>query len=109
MAGRARKKHNGLPWWNGLFVTAALFFGFLGLLLFGIEDARRGAQQRELAIIERAVNRAVVSCYAMEGFYPPDIDYLIDNYGLEVDLDKYYIHHEAFAQNVYPSIWVVRR
>lgn len=90
-------------------MTAAIFTCMLTLLLFGIENARIGARQQELQIVEQSVNRAVVTCYAMEGFYPPNIDYLIANYGLEIDQAKYYIHHEAFAPNVYPTIWVVRR
>ncbi len=109
MARRIAKKNAFLPWWSGLLVTAAVFTICLTLMLYGIERTRLGVAQKELALVERAVNRAVVSCYAMEGFYPPSIDYLVENYGLEVDRTKYYIHHEAFASNVYPTIWVARR
>ncbi|HOG01361.1 MAG TPA: hypothetical protein PK438_06780 [Clostridia bacterium] len=109
MARRIGKRNAGFPWWGGLLVTAAVFLACLTLMLRGIERTRLGVEQKELALVERAVNRAVVSCYAMEGFYPPGIDYLIENYGLEVDQSKYYIHHEAFASNVYPTIWVARR
>lgn len=105
----AKKQHKSLPWWSSLLVTAAIFTWILTILLIGIENTRKGAEQQELLIVERSVNRAVVTCYAMEGFYPPSIDYLIENYGLNVDQDKYYIYHEAFAPNVYPTIWVVRR
>jgi hypothetical protein len=105
----AQKTHRPLPWWSSLLVTAAIFTWALTMLLIGIENARKGTELQELQIVERSVNRAVVTCYAMEGFYPPSIDYLIENYGLEVDLNKYYIYQEAFAPNVYPTIWVVRR
>ncbi|HWQ58126.1 MAG TPA: hypothetical protein VN540_03825 [Clostridia bacterium] len=109
MAKRAAKRHTGLPWWSGLLVTAAVFASCLALMLCGIENTRRSATQRELEIVEKAVNRAVVACYATEGFYPPNIDYLVENYGLEIDQTRYYIYHEAFASNVYPTVWVVRR
>ena len=105
----AQKKHRSLPWWSSLLVTAAIFTWMLNLLLIGINNARKGTELQELRIVEQSVNRAFVACYAMEGFYPPDIGYLIENYGLEVDQNKYYIYHEAFAPNVYPNIWVVRR
>ncbi len=103
------KRHRAFPWWGSLLATAAIFTCLVTLLLLGVENAERGARRLELQIVERAVNRAVVSCYAMEGFYPPNIDYLIENYGLNVDLSKYYVHHEAFAPNIYPTVWVVRR
>lgn len=109
MARRTAKKSTGLPWWSGLLVTAAVFTICLTLMLYGIERTRLGVEQKELALVERAVKRAVVSCYAMEGFYPPSIDYLVEHYGLEVDQSKYYIHHEAFAPNVCPTVWVARR
>ncbi len=87
----------------------AAFLFVLALGLAGFARVRRGSERQELALVEKAVNRAVVSCYALEGFYPPNIDYLIEHYGLAVDQERYYIYHEAFAPNVYPTIWVARR
>ncbi len=109
MSKHPAKRNGTPPWWRGLLLRVAIFAFVLTLALLGIEKTRRGAQAQQLALVERAVNRAVVACYAMEGFYPPTIDYLVENYGLAVDQDKYYIHHEAFAPNIYPAIWVARR
>ncbi len=109
MAKRLTGKRAGAPWWRGAAVYAAVFLAALCLVLGGIESAREGNRVRELKSVERAVNRAVVSCYAMEGFYPPSIDYLIENYGLTVDAQRYYIRHEAFASNIYPVIEVYER
>lgn len=109
MKKRLEKRGGAPPWWRGLLLRAAIFAFVLTLVLLGIEKTRRGVRAQELALVERAVNRAVIACYAMEGFYPPTIDYLVDNYGLAVDREKYYIQHEAFAPNIYPAIWVARR
>ncbi len=89
--------------------AVAVFATVLSIFITAVTKTQQGAQEQELALVERAVNRAVVSCYAMEGFYPPSIEYLVENYGLDIDFDKYYVHHEAFASNVYPTVWVVRR
>lgn len=106
---RLVKKRTSGVWWRGILFTALAFAVATSVSAYGYSDAARGNRERELALVEKAVNRAVVSCYAIEGFYPPSIDYLIENYGLKVDLDKYYIHHEAVASNVYPTVWVAGR
>ena len=53
-----------------------------------------------------AIIRGVVSCYAIEGIYPPDIKYLQDHYGLQIDEDKYFIFYEVYASNIMPNIEV---
>lgn len=109
MAQSAAKKRILPPWWRSLALSVGAFALVLFLLLYGMGQTDEGNRQKELESVEKAVNRAVVSCYAMEGFYPPSIDYLIENYVLMVDETRYYIHHEAFASNIYPVIEVYER
>lgn len=63
-------------------------------------------QQR---IVEEAIKRAVVQCYAIEGMYPPDMAYLEEQYGIQIDEKKYIIHYEVFASNIMPDITVLRK
>lgn len=63
-------------------------------------------QQR---VVEEAIKRAVVQCYAIEGMYPPDMAYLEEEYGIQIDEKKYIIHYEVFASNVMPDITVLRK
>ena len=44
----------------------------------------------------------------MEGRYPESIQYLIDNYGIQVDFDKYAVSYEIFAENIKPRVKVIR-
>ena len=48
----------------------------------------------------------VAQCYALEGSYPPDLEYLKNNYGLQLDSDKYIYHYELFATNIFPDVQV---
>ena len=52
-------------------------------------------------------NRAAVACYAVEGAYPPDIDYLIENYRVHVDKTRYTVMYEYYGSNLKPSITVL--
>ena len=40
---------------------------------------------------------------------PATLTYLEENYGVEVDSDRYVVFYDSFADNVLPSIRVVER
>ncbi len=57
--------------------------------------------------METALRRAAVACYATEGIYPPNLDYLTDRYGIQIDENRYLVHYEIFADNLMPDITVL--
>ena len=59
--------------------------------------------------IKEAIERACVQCYALEGSYPPDLNYLSENYGLILNEDRYFYYYEIFASNVMPYVEVYER
>lgn len=61
------------------------------------------------ARIKEAIEMACVQCYAIEGSYPPDLEYLRDNYGIVLDHDRYYYYYEVFASNVMPVVEVYEK
>lgn len=54
-----------------------------------------------------AIRRASVQCYAIEGRYPPSVEYLEDHYGIVIDRDRYYVFYDGWASNVMPDITVL--
>lgn len=89
--------------WTLLAVTVLAMF-FTGLRNVSGEISRQG-----VAKLEDAVRRAAIACYAAEGAYPPDVDYLVAHYGLTVDEDRFIVHYEIFAQNLMPNITVLEK
>lgn len=75
-------------------------------MYYGIENAHKKNDEENFKILSDAIVRSAVHCYAIEGFYPPNIKYLEDNYGLIVDHDKYFISYNIFASNIMPEIMV---
>ena len=53
-----------------------------------------------------AVHNAAVTCYAVEGAYPNDLEYLRRHYGLAYDQSRYLVTYSAFASNLLPEIYV---
>ncbi|MBQ6374298.1 MAG: hypothetical protein IJJ45_07420 [Clostridia bacterium] len=68
-----------------------------------VGTAHSGAQTQ---FVEDAVHNAALTCYAVEGAYPSDLEYLRENYGLAYDESRYFVTYEAFASNLVPEIYV---
>lgn len=85
-----------------------IFIIIVVVAVLSVADISRTTESEGLAITESSIRRAVITCYAQEGSYPPDIDYLKENYGLRVN-DEYTVRYSIFASNVMPSITVIRK
>ena len=90
--------------WIGLVV----FVCMVAVTGTGIKGARGRNSEQQLMIQKKAVERAAVLCYALEGFYPPRIEYLEEKYGLIVDRDKFIVNYRTFGSNIRPEISVYR-
>ena len=75
------------------------------LLFTRVISARTDAEVLSLA--EEGVRRAAVECYALEGFYPKTLDYLVENYGVTADDSRYVISYQYVASNLMPDITVL--
>jgi hypothetical protein len=79
------------------------------LMIFAVTYVNRVYDKQSLLMIKQNAMRAAVECYSVEGLYPPDIDYLKENYSFTYNEDKYFIFYETFASNVMPTIEVYER
>ena len=95
---------------NNFFLKGSLLFLFFLLIFcFALSRLNMGQQVQGRILLEEAVRKTAVACYAAEGFYPPDIAYMREHYGLLWDDKKYIIHYEIFASNLMPDISVLVR
>ncbi len=65
--------------------------------------------REETSIVRDAVRQAAVTCYAVEGAYPDNVEYLREHYHLAYDSDRYAVTMEAFASNLIPDIYIEDR
>ncbi len=63
------------------------------------------AHKREL--LESAVLRLSVECYALEGSYPPNLEYLKEHYGLTYDEETFYVDYHPVGSNLAPDITIL--
>lgn len=88
-----------------LAVFAALIIAFM---LF-VGSINQTENRNETEMVRNAIKNAALTCYAVEGFYPLDLSYLRENYGLAYNEDVYVVFYDAFASNLIPDIKVVER
>ena len=54
-----------------------------------------------------AINRDVLHCYALEGYYPPSLEYLEEHYGLKYDKSVFAVNYQPIASNIRPDVTIL--
>ena len=93
---------------KGIVFTLIILAAVIMLFITAVNGASEKADASASATLERAVRRAAVQCYAIEGFYPTELDYLVENYGVIIDDTRFSVYYQADTPNYIPVI-VVRR
>lgn len=97
------RKKRSLRWLPKVLAIGLVLIVFL----FGLSRLDRGSSDLQRQQLEDSIRRSCVACYATEGVYPPDVAYLEDHYGLQIDRTRYTVFYEIFAENLMPEITVV--
>lgn len=90
----------GLLWPAACIAVLTAFSAALNEL-----DGSHSAEDRRQ--LETVLRRGCVACYAAEGCYPPNLDYLKEQYGVQIDEARYTVYYSAFAENLMPDITVL--
>jgi|APHig6443717817_1056837.scaffolds.fasta_scaffold388207_2 hypothetical protein len=93
---------------RGLWITGIVFLLLALLFALSLTSTAQSSAAREAGVLDSALHRAIVTCYAVEGRYPPSLDYIAENYGVLVDETRYSVYYDAFAANVMPTLRVTR-
>lgn len=101
-----RKKSGAASLLRGILLPLA---AVVILLCFAtaVDSLDSGRTEEDLRQLEQTLRRSCVACYAAEGVYPPNLDYLKDRYGLQIDEKRYTVRYTAFAENLMPDITVL--
>lgn len=85
----------------GPIVIAAFIF-----CLSSIGDSTVTRQKESL---ETALNRNIIHCYAVEGFYPPSLAYIEEHYGLTYNHDLFFVDYQPIGSNMRPDVTILVR
>lgn len=86
-----------------LLLLAAVVLGFT----VSVSRLEADRHQEDKQLLADVLHRTAAACYASEGFYPPDVAYMQQYYGLRYDESRYLVRYERFASNLMPDITVL--
>lgn len=104
-----KRKYTNRGAWIPLVLGLLLFAAVAVWMVRGVQEAAQVSDQEGLRMAQEAVERAVVSCYSLEGVYPATYEDLKAKSGLAIDEEKYIVFYDIFASNIRPSVTVVER
>lgn len=107
--GDARSRRSGGRR-NRRGAAAAALLGlvvFLALFSWIYEEMAASGTAAQREALEQALDRAITSCYALEGMYPPDLEYMKEHYALVYDEDLFYVDYQPVAANIRPAYYIV--
>lgn len=86
-----------------LFAAAVILLFFTAMSNF-----KQGESDEGQLRLEKSLREACTSCYASEGYYPPTLEYIAENYGISAGSD-YTVFYEIFSDNLMPDITVLKK
>ena len=102
------EKTRSLPALLARAVPLLFFLAVLAAFLLGLDTVTGMTDRQEAESLENSVRQSAVHCYALEGFYPDDLAYLEEHYGLRYDKEKYIVAYETVGSNLMPDVTVIR-
>lgn len=95
--------------WKSIVLPGLICLGMLAVLIFGVYRFNEMSLEQDRQLTLAAIRKATVQCYADEGRYPAELDYLIENYNVHIDTDNFMVVYDCAAANVSPNISVFRK
>ncbi len=86
-------------------ISLAILLVFLAILS-SLQENTVAKQQESL---ETALTRNITHCYAVEGFYPPSLDYMEEHYGLTYDKELFFVDYQPIGSNMRPNVTIILR
>ena len=102
-----KRKYGDRGSWIPMVLGLLVFAAVAVWMVRGVQEAAEVSDREGLRMAEEAVNRAVVSCYSLEGVYPASYEDLKAKSGLAIDEEKYAVFYDIFASNIRPDVTVI--
>lgn len=106
---RFQKNRFGKTIFENVNLSILFFVVVIFLFLYGISVVSDSSVYDEARILSDAINRDIIHCYAIEGMYPPSIDYIEEHYGLNYNHKKYLVDYEVFGTNIMPKVTIIEK
>ncbi len=94
---------------RAMVISLAVFLAVLIVFLLSLDSMSEGTARRQRESLEKALNRCVTYCYAVEGAYPESLTYMKENYGLTYDEGRFFVDYRYLGSNMLPDITIIEK
>ena len=63
----------------------------------------------EKDLLQKALDRSITQCYALEGTYPNDLEYLEEHYGLTYNKEHFFVDYQYIGGNLRPDVTIIEK
>ena len=92
---------------RALYISIAVFVLIIVVAVTAIGQMGRRVDVEQVSRLQEVLRRAAISCYAVEGRFPPSLDYLVSHYGVVIDYSKFIVNFDVVSRNAMPIIEVI--
>ena len=96
----------------GAFIKSIFPVLFTVMVIFivslSINQAEEASREEGVRLLEEALNRAAAHSFAVNGYFPESLEYIVENFGVFIDTERFVVHYSLFAENIFPDIRVFK-
>lgn len=100
-----KKEKKSITSYAPILILIALLLGFS--LFAGFMTDNNATREKE--ILQNAIDRSITQCYALEGVYPDNLEYLETEYGLTYNKEHFFVDYTYIGSNLRPDITIIER
>ena len=94
---------------NPTFLSLLLSILWIAGFVIAVNRLEQNTAEEQKKALEAAIERNITSCYALEGMFPPGLDYMKQHYGLSYDEQLFFVDYRPIAANIRPDYIVIER
>ena len=79
-----------------LYLVCPVILVLFWVMIHSVDQSTLDRQQDSL---QNAIDRDIIHCYAVEGFYPPSLSYMEEHYGLTYDKDLFFVDYKPVPKH----------
>lgn len=103
---KKKKLHIKLSFKN---LSIILFLLVMILFFYGVINLGSSTVARQETALQNAIEKDIINCYALEGFYPPSLTYMKEHYGLHYNEDLFFVDYQPVGSNLFPNVTIIRK
>lgn len=94
---------------RNMILSVLIFMIILFLFYTGISSLSDTSEREQETTLYSAITESAVHYYAVNGYYPEDLNTLIDDYGITYDKEHFFVDYQPQGENIMPEITVIKK